>query len=129
MAFNSAQKSRLILGDFPASGFVRKVEPVGTIPLLDTTVLTSTGEEGIPGNKSGKVAIEGYLDSDGSSTGQNQQIFSQLAATTDDAVSYAPAGFALGNPTASCLSVQDSYAVSNDPKSAVSWTMSITVDG
>lgn len=129
MGFVTAQQSRLILGDFSLSAFLRKIEPEGPIDMLDSTVLTSGGEEWIPGNKSGKVALEGLLDSDGSATGQNQQIFAQLLTTPDDAVSYAPSGFTLGNPTVSLLAVEDSYAVSNDPKSVVSWTLGVTADG
>lgn len=129
MAFSSAQRARLILGDFTLSAFLTKIEPDLAIPMLDTTVLTSTSEECIPGVMSGKVAMSGLLDSDGSATGQNQQIFAQLGATADDAVSYAPTGFALGNPTISLLAVEDSYAVHDDVKSAISWDMSVVADG
>jgi len=126
MAFIPGNKGRIILGDFALSAYTQKIDATANVPMLDATVLTSGGEEFIPGVKMATISVQGLLDNVGS--GQHTQIGGAVGTVAEDAVSYAPTGFALGNPTLSCLAREGSYKVSSEPKSVVSWTLDMTAD-
>ena len=129
MSFITASTSRVILGDFALSGYLRKVGAEGVIAMLDTTVLTDAAETVIPGLKNAKVPIGGLLDSDATATGQNREIADRIGATTDDVFSWGPQGFTRGNPVM-CASAQTaSYPVMYDLTSVVAWTADLVADG
>lgn len=129
MSFIHSKTSRAILGDFPLSAYLQKVLPDLGIEMNDTTVLTSTGRECIPGLENGKVSIAGLLDSDGAATGQHRQIFDQLGATAEDVFSLAEEGFARGNRVMTCLVREAKYGPNTDPASAVAWSADLASDG
>jgi len=129
MAFITAATSRLLLGDFHLSGYMRKVGAELEIAMLDSTVLTSAAEDVVPGLKMGKFPLGGLLDSDGAATGQHRQIFDKIGATAADAVSWGPQGFTRGNPVICVLGQEASYPIGYDVKDIVAWSADLKIDG
>lgn len=130
MSVISAATSRLLLGDFALSGYMRKAGAELEIAMLDSTVFTSPGaEEVIPGLKSGKFPLGGLLDNDGAATGQHRQIFDQIGGTNADVVSWGPQGFTRGNPVVAVLGRETTYPITIDLKSVVAWMSDLTIDG
>lgn len=131
MAFIAGNKGRVILGDFALSAYTQKVDVTATIAMLDTTVLTSTSEECMPsGLKDGTIQVAGLLDNvNAGTTGQHAQIGGMIGSSAEDVLSFAPNGFALGQPVESCLVREASYKISSATKAVCSWTLDGNIDG
>jgi len=94
----NAQKSRLIVGDFSLSGYMKQWEVSSDTDMLDSTVATSTAKEFMPGRDTSKMTVNGLLDMDGTAlTGSLGQFDSWKSAQAIDALSFGPNGLALGS--------------------------------
>ncbi len=100
MSFITAQKSRLLLGPFSLSAFLRSIETTSETGMLDSTVLTSPAgaKEFIPGQDTSKLMAAGLLDMDGSATGLLGQL-NTWKSTGDTPLMYGPSGLSLGSET------------------------------
>lgn len=97
MSFVSAQKSRLLLGDFSLSAYTKTVDGAVEVEMNDVTVLTSTAKEFQPGRDSATFSASGLLDVDGTANGQYDQLGDWKAATSAaEPITYGREGFALG---------------------------------
>jgi len=128
MSASSAQAARVILGDFALSGYATKVGVAGTIDMLETTTMVNSSRTRIPGHSDGKVSVAGYLDTDTDATAQHRQMFDMLGVATADVFSYAPTGFARGNPVILGTPREESYPIDADVGGVVGWTLDLQAD-
>ncbi len=96
MSFVSSQKSRLLLGDFSLSASAKNVEGGVAVEMHDTSVLTSTAKEFVPGRDEASFSTGGLLDVDATADLQFDQLADWKAATSAEPVTYGPNGLALG---------------------------------
>lgn len=97
MAFVSSQKSRLLLGDFSLSGFLKSVSVDDTADVLDSTVFTDTAKTFVVGQNSATLTLSGLLDSDAAPNAQFDQLNDWKAATTPEPLSAGFEGMAVGS--------------------------------
>lgn len=98
MTTPNAQKSRIIVGDFALSGYMKDWEANSDTDMLDATVATDTAKTFLPGLDTSKLTVGGLLDMDGTAlTGHLAQLDSWKSAQAVDPVSFGPNGLALGS--------------------------------
>lgn len=93
MAFVTAQKSRVIVGQTAVSGYTRQVSLGVTSEMLDVTVLTDTAKQFIVGQDTSTFSLGLILDTDTTTNGLWDRLTSWKSATPV-AVTYGPSGLA-----------------------------------
>lgn len=127
MSFVSAQKSRLILDDFPLSAYATKVSPNWTTQMLDTTTLADTAKQFIVGQRTSTCDIEGHLDPDGTAAGLIAEL--NGLTITEKPLSFAPQGFANGNEVMLVNALEATWATSSTVSNPVGFKLSTQTDG
>jgi len=99
MTFIPGFKSRVVCGDFSFSAYITDWSEPFTVDMLDVTVPTSPGNGTtpsrvfIPGQTSSTLTMKGFLDPDGTSDLQYDQINDWTGA---EAVTFGPSGLTAG---------------------------------
>jgi hypothetical protein len=97
MAFVPGYKSRLLLGDFSLSAYITDVTAPMDVEMLDvTTMADAPVRKFIPGRPGGTFSTKGFLDPDGTSNAQYDQINTWSG---NEPITYGPNGLALGAET------------------------------
>jgi hypothetical protein len=94
MAFIPGKKGRILLGDFSFSAYVTDVTPTFSVDMLETTTMADDAKKFIPGANTSTLGLKGFLDPDGTSAAQYDQINTWTGA---EAVTYGPSGLSLGS--------------------------------
>jgi hypothetical protein len=95
VAFISAQKSRVLVGDFAFSPYTAQIDAESPTDMLDFTVVTDTAKAFLPGQDTSTVGLSGWLDVDATSNAQFDQLNDLKAATSPEPFTYGPNGLAL----------------------------------
>ncbi len=129
MAFVHSSNSRVLLGTFPISGYLRGYEVSNEREFADVTVLTdASGHRFLPGLDNGTLSLDGLFD-DGSAAGTLDDALNTALAGGITVVTAAPAGFVVGNRVNS-LDVRDTnYAYSSQIGDAVAFGSSWQAEG
>lgn len=98
MAFVSAQKSRVHVGDFNFTVVTAQVGADAQVDMLDVTTLNDTAKNFIPGQDTSTENLSGWLDVDATSNANFDQLNDIKSVGTVEPFSYAPEGFGIGSP-------------------------------
>lgn len=93
MAFKTAQKSRVLVGQVSFSGYTRSLNISEDVEALDVTTIADTAKTYIVGPNSGSFQCDMLLDTDTTANGQWDRA-TTWKSTPPVAVTYAPEGYA-----------------------------------
>lgn len=96
MAFTASKDSRVAVGLINMSGYARGYSVSKPTEMLDTTVLTSTSKQFIPGQNSGNFSLDMLLDVDPTSNGQFDVLIDWTQASPYP-ITFCPVGFSVGS--------------------------------
>lgn len=128
MSFKTAQQSRLLLGAFSLSAFLRNLETTSETDMLDATVFTSSAKESIPGLNTSKLTAGGLLEVDGAATSLLGRL-NTWKSTGDTPISYAPSGLSLGSELILVASNEAQIKVTAKLGEVVSFNLDGQTDG
>lgn len=114
MAVVAGNSAQVLLDGFNLHQFAKSFEVTGQVDALDSSVLGTTSRTKIPGLRHGTASGEVFYD-DTAIFGSAQVLKSLYGASSASIISFAPAGFALGNLVAMLYANESSF----DPKSIV----------
>lgn len=124
MAFVNAQKSRLVVGQVPLSGYTRQFGVDTSSEMLDVSVLESTAKAFIPGQTMSGFSIGLILDTDTTANGLWDRLTSWKSAAPV-AVTFGPSGLA----ALSEVFLLGAYAAQVGMTSTASGTVDASVNG
>lgn len=96
MAFVSAHKSRLLLGDFNFSPVTAQAGSDWPSDMLDTTTINDSARAFIPGQDTSTFSLSGWLDVDATANAHFDQMNDLKSATATEPLTWAPGGLVLG---------------------------------
>lgn len=129
MAFSAGFRSRVLIGDFHFSPVLTDFDVPWSTDMLDTTVLTSTAKEFIPGLDTSTFTGSGWLDTDGTANAHFDQVGDWKSATTPEPLTYAPRGLTLGQEVVMVNALESQVSFGSQVGSVVSWSLTGQTDG
>lgn len=123
MAFIPSTKSRLLLGDFYLAAYTTDVSLSAMTEMLDTTVLTDTSKQFIPGQDTSTLSLSGHHD---------DAAFADLASfksAVSTPFTYAPSGLAVGSEVALVNVIDTSFEASAPVAGVVDWSLAAQTTG
>lgn len=129
MSFVSAQKSRLIVGDFSLSALITQVDAGADVDMLDVTTVADGAKAFLPGTDEAKLAAVGYLDVAGSADAHLDQLSDWKAASAAEPVTYGPNGLALGAELWMVGAFEASFKTGAARSGVVSFDLAAQADG
>ena len=118
MAFIPSTKSRLLLGDFHLAAYTTNVAFNAVTEMLDTTVLTDTAKQFIPGQDTSTISASGHFD-----LAEFTDITS-FKTETNSPFTYAPSGLAAGSEVAMVNLINASFDTTAPVAGTVDWSLS-----
>jgi hypothetical protein len=97
VTFTASHLSRVAVGLINLSGTARGYSVSKPTEMLDTTVLTSTAKQSIPGQNSGTFSLDMLLDADPTANAQFDVLIDWSASTSPYPITLAPVGFSTGS--------------------------------
>lgn len=126
MSFLSAQRWRILLGDFNLSCFVTDASPTFDAAMLDVTTLCDTARAYIPGQTTSTLSVTGYLDPAGTADGQYDQINDYVEA---EAITYGPSGLSVGSEVIMVSGLQSKAETGATTSTPVSFSLDAQTTG
>lgn len=126
MTFIPGKKGRIILGDFSFSAYVTDVTPAFNVDMLDVTTMADDAKRFIPGQNTSTMGLKGFLDPDGTSDAQYDQINDWTGA---EAVTYGPNGLSIGSELLMRSALQSNVTHTSNLSSPVSFSLEMQSTG
>lgn len=122
MSTVSAQKSRVIVGDFSLSAKITSVKDGWTTDMLDTTTLADSAKQFTNGKTTATISMDGFHD---------DLTFADSAAwsSSGEPFSYAPQGFAIGNEVWMNLANQTTFETNATTSDVVGFSLAAQATG
>lgn len=129
MAFVSAQKSVVLLGDFNFTVVTANVNAAWTADMLDYSTLADTAKQLIPGQDTSTATLSGWLDSDGSSNAHFDQMVDYKAAGAAEPFTYGHQGLAVGDPVTMLGVLSSGFTTGSEVAGRVTFDLPMQADG
>lgn len=123
MAFVASTKSRLLLGDFHLAAYTTDIALSAVTEMLESTVLTDTAKQFIPGQDTSTLTLSGHHDVD-----EFSDLASFKSATTTP-LTYAPSGLAVGAEVALVNVIDTNFETSAPVAGTVDWSLGAQTTG
>lgn len=123
MAFVASTKSRLLLGDFHLAAYTTDITLSAVTEMLESTVLTDTAKQFIPGQDTSTLTLSGHHDVD-----EFSDLASFKSATTTP-LTYAPSGLAVGSEVALVNVIDTNFETSAPVAGTVDWSLGAQTTG
>lgn len=123
MAFIPSTKSRLLLGDFHLAAYTTDIALSAVTEMLDSTVLTDTAKQFIPGQDTSTLTLSGHHDD-----AEFADLASFKSAITTP-FTYAPSGLAVGAEVALVNVIDTSFETSAPVAGVVDWSLGAQTTG
>ena len=123
MAFIPSTKSRLLLGDFALQSYTTDIALSAMTEMLDSTVLTDTAKQFIPGQDTSTLTLSGHHDVD-----EFTDLASFKSATTTP-FTYAPSGLAVASEVALVNVIDTNFETSAPVAGVVDWSLGAQTTG
>lgn len=122
MAFVPSTKSRLLLGDFHLAAYTTDITFNAMTEMLDSTVLTDTAKQFIPGQDTSTLTMSGHHD---------VAQFTDAASfkTAETPFTYAPSGLAVASEVALVSLIDAGFETSAPVAGMVDWSLSGQTNG
>lgn len=124
MAFVSSTKSRLLLGDFALQSYTTDISLNAVTEMLNTTVITDTAKQFIPGQDTSTLTLAGHHDA-----AEHADAASWKAATSPTPLTYAPSGLAVASEVALVDVIDAGFETSSSVSGVVDWSLSGQTNG
>jgi hypothetical protein len=128
MAFQTAQKSRVLLGKLHLSGYAKGVDSDANVTVLDTTSLVDTAYTSIPGQDTSTFDLDLMLDTD-TTAGGEWDVLTTWKSTQPQVLSFAPVGLTTGSPAILVNALQGQMTPSSPAAGLVMVSVSAQTDG
>lgn len=129
MAFVSAQKSRLLLGDFNFSPVTAQASSDWPSDMLDTTTLNDTAKAFIVGQDTSTFTLSGWLDVDATANAHFDQMNDLKSATATEPLTWAPGGLVLGTGLQMAGVWESSFATGSQVADKVTFSLGAQTSG
>ena len=129
MAFVSATKSRVLIGDFNFSPVTASVSGDWPTDMLDFTTINDAAKVFQPGQDTSTAALSGWLDVDATSNLHFDQLNDLKANTTPEPFTYAPRGFALGTEVWMAGALAAGFSTGAQVADRVTYSLDLQTDG
>lgn len=122
MSFVPSTKSRLLLGDFHLAAYTTDISLTSTTDMLDSTVLTDTAKQFMPGQDTSTLTLSGHHD---------VAQFTDAASfkTAETPFTYAPSGLAVSSEVALVSLIDAGMETSAPVAGMVDWSLSGQTNG
>ena len=124
MAFVPSTKSRLLLGDFALQSYTTNITLNAVTDMLDTTVITDTARQFIPGLNTSTLTLSGHHDA-----AEYADAATFKAATSPTPLTYAPSGLAVAAEVALVDVLDAGFETSSAVTGVVDWSLSGQTNG
>lgn len=130
MSFTSSHLARVLLGATELAPYLSSARVTHNVEMLDSTTLNDTAKRSVAGLSGGELQVEGWSDiSSHTATFTAISILDGILGT-DTVVSYAPAGWTVGNPTTLAVArKQSTYEVGTAVGSLANFSLNVVGDG
>lgn len=125
----SAQKTRVLAGQFPLSCFATSVSTDVQRMMLDGTTLCSEAQEYFPGQKMATLSVETLVDNAGTANNYWDTVTGFFGAGTSMPVTVSPDGVAAGSTCTMAEGLASSMAISSAVADRVTASLTFTVSG
>ena len=127
MAFVAGKGTRVILGTFDLSGYLKSASLAATKDMLDITTFTDSAREYIEGQKAGTATLSGLFDGDVNT--QDQEVQSAFDSSSVKNVAIGLGGLTVGSPVYCGRIWEAQYERGASFDNLVTFGGSLTVDG